>query len=219
MRSPSTPGIEQSATYLLGDLAMSKRTFDMVASALGLLLLSPVFLMLALLIKLTSPGPVIFRQERMGRGFRPFLIYKFRTMVQDAPRLGGPVTFGEDPRITPVGQWLRKTKLDEFPQLTNVLKGEMSFVGPRPEVRKYVMRFRRDYENILQVRPGITDLASLKYHNEAAILGRASDPEEEYVRQVLPDKIRLAQEYLRRSSFFFDLGLILKTILTAFTLR
>jgi len=133
---------------------MTKRTFDVTVALLGLLLLSPVLIVAALLIKLDSRGPVFFRQERIGRGFRPFLIYKFRTMVQDAPRKGGPITFGEDSRITRVGRFLRKTKIDEIPQLINVLKGEMSFVGPRPEVRKYVELFRRDYEEILKIRPG-----------------------------------------------------------------
>ena len=190
---------------------MIKRAFDIAAAFIGLLLLSPLFILLGLLVWLDSPGPIFFRQERMGKGFRPFLIYKFRTMVQDAPHKGGPITFGKDPRITRVGNFLRKTKIDELPQLINVLKGQMTFVGPRPEVGKYVELFRQDYEEILKVRPGITDLASLKYRDEATILGRSKNPEEEYLNHVLPDKIDLAKEYIRRSSFFFDLSLILKT--------
>src|SRR3972149_8115601 len=138
-------------------------------------------------------------------------------MVQDAPRKGGPITFGNDPRVTRVGNVLRKTKIDELPQLINVLKGEMTFVGPRPEVPKYVLLFRQDYEEILKVRPGITDLASLKYRDEATILGRSENPEEEYIGRVLPDKIKLAKEYIRRSSFLFDLSLILKTPLKLFS--
>jgi len=130
-----------------------KRTFDIVVSVLGLVLLSPLGAVVALLIKWDSRGPVFFRQERVGRGFRPFFIYKFRTMVEDAPRRGGLITVGEDPRITRVGWYLRKTKIDELPQLINVLKGEMRFVGPRPEVRQYVELFRKDYEEILKVRP------------------------------------------------------------------
>jgi lipopolysaccharide/colanic/teichoic acid biosynthesis glycosyltransferase len=148
----------------------------------------------------------------MGKGFRPFRIYKFRTMVQDACRKGGPITFGADPRITRVGRVLRKTKIDELPQLINVLRGEMSFVGPRPEVRPYVERFREDYEEILQVLPGITDLASVKYRNEAEILGQYEDPEHAYVTHILPGKIKLAKEYVRRSSLCLDIMVILTTL-------
>ena len=129
---------------------------------------------------------------------------------------GGPITFGADPRITRLGRVLRKTKIDELPQLINVLRGEMSFVGPRPEVRPYVERFREDYEEILKVLPGITDLASVKYRDEAKVLGRFEDPEAAYVRHILPEKIKLAKEYVRRSSLFFDVTLILKTLLKLF---
>ena len=180
----------------------------------GLLCLWPVFAVVAILIKLDSRGPVFFKQDRMGRAFRPFLIYKFRTMVRDAPNKGGPITFGEDPRITGIGRFLRKIKIDELPQLINVLKGEMSIVGPRPEVRRYVEALREDYQEILTVRPGITDLASLKYRNEAAILGSSDDPEQMYLRYILPEKINLGKEYVRRSSLIFDLTLIFKTLAT-----
>jgi lipopolysaccharide/colanic/teichoic acid biosynthesis glycosyltransferase len=196
-----------------------KRVFDIGVAGVGLILLAPLFLLLALLIKIDSPGPVFFRQERIGRGLRPFFIYKFRTMVADAPRRGGPITVGADPRITRVGRILRATKLDELPQLLNVLKGEMSLVGPRPEVRRYVELFRQDYEEILSVRPGITDLASLRYRYEAELLAAATDPEEEYVSRVLPEKIRLAKEYTRRSSLLFDVTLIWKTLLRLFHRR
>lgn len=192
---------------------MLKRTFDIVMAVLGLVLLSPLLAAVALGIKLTSPGPVLFRQRRIGKRFRPFWICKFRTMVQDAPGRGGPITFGADPRITRVGHLLRKTKVDELPQLLNVLKGEMSFVGPRPEVPRYVEMFREDYEAILQVRPGITDLASIQYREEAALLGRAENPELEYVTRVLPEKIRLAKDYVAQSSLWFDLTIILRTVL------
>jgi lipopolysaccharide/colanic/teichoic acid biosynthesis glycosyltransferase len=191
---------------------MMKRTFDILVSAAGLVLLSPVLLVVALLIKADSAGPVFFLQERMGRRFRPFHIYKFRTMVPDAPRLGKLITIGEDPRITRVGRILRLTKIDELPQLLNVLKGDMSLVGPRPEVRHYVELFRPDYEEILQVPPGITDLASVHYRHESEILGRAENPEEQYIKEILPEKIRLAKEYLRQSSFCFDAGLIVQTL-------
>lgn len=187
-----------------------KRAFDVILSLAGLILLGPFLAIVALLIKCDSKGPVFFKQERIGKGFRPFWIYKFRTMRQAA---GGPrLTVGQDSRITRIGWFLRKTKLDELPQLINVLKGEMSLVGPRPEVREYVELFRTDYEKILKVRPGVTDMASLKYEDEATVLGQFKDPEEEYVKRILPDKIRLAEEYVSRASFFFDLGLILKTV-------
>jgi lipopolysaccharide/colanic/teichoic acid biosynthesis glycosyltransferase len=186
---------------------------------MGLFFLSPFLLLAAVLIKLDSQGPVFFKQERIGRRFRPFYIYKFRTMVDDAARLGNAITAGNDPRITRVGWFLRKTKIDELPQLINVLKGEMTFVGPRPEVRQFVELFRQDYEEILQMRPGITDLASLKYRDEAAVLGQSENPEEEYLRSVLPEKIKLGKEYIRRSSFFFDLTLIFKTLLRLFEYR
>ena len=190
-----------------------KRTLDALVSALGLLLVSPVLVIVAGLVKFTSPGPVFFRQQRIGRGFRPFCIYKFRTMVADAPARGRAITVGDDPRITRVGRILRKTKLDELPQLINVLLGDMSLVGPRPEVRQYVEMFREDYADILQVRPGITDLASLQYRDEAAILARAENPEEEYVRKILPEKIRLAKQYVRSHSPVTDLRLIWQTVL------
>jgi len=189
-----------------------KRTFDIGVSFVGLILLSPLMLLAALAIKLDSPGPIMFRQKRIGKGFRPFLIYKFRTMVQGASDRRRSLTVGDDPRITSSGRFLRRTKIDEIPQLINVLKGDMSFVGPRPEVPEFVELFREDYEEILTVRPGITDLASVKYRDEAAVLGHCNNPQEEYLRHVLPDKINLNKEYIRRSSFFFDLTLILKTV-------
>ena len=190
---------------------MMKRVFDVLVAVGGLLLLTPVFLLVALLIKLDSPGPVLFTQERMGRRFQPFRIYKFRTMVPEAPRLGGTITAGADPRITRIGRILRLTKIDELPQLLNVLRGDMSVVGPRPEVRQYVELFRSDYEEILQVSPGITDLASVQYRHEAELLGQAENPEDRYVKEILPEKIKLAKEYLHQSSFFFDIVVLLKT--------
>jgi lipopolysaccharide/colanic/teichoic acid biosynthesis glycosyltransferase len=137
-------------------------------------------------------------------------------MLQEPFGSGRLITIGDDPRITRAGRWLRKTKIDELPQLINVLKGDMSFVGPRPEVPKYVQVFHRDYEDILRVRPGITDLASLKYRDEASLLGNAENPEEEYLTHVLPDKIKLAKDYVQRSSLLFDVGLILKTMFKVF---
>jgi lipopolysaccharide/colanic/teichoic acid biosynthesis glycosyltransferase len=186
----------------------AKRALDVAAATLGLLLLSPLLIAVAVLIKLTSRGPALFCQERIGRRFRPFRVWKFRTMVQDAPMRGGPLTVGDDPRITRLGRLLRSTKIDELPQLVNVLKGEMSLVGPRPEARRYVEQFRADYEEILQVRPGITDLASIQYRHEADLLGQGRDGERTYIESVLPEKIRLAKEYIRRASFWFDVKLL-----------
>ncbi len=188
-----------------------KRGVDILVAATGLICCVPLMLLIAVLVRVGSRGPVFFRQERVGAGFRPFFILKFRSMVPDAPQRGGPITFGRDPRITRVGHFLRQTKLDELPQLINVLRGEMSLVGPRPEVPRYVEMFRQDYEEILRVRPGITDLASIQFRDEAAILGRAEDPEQEYIQHVLPEKIRLAKQYVRQSSFLFDLVLVFKT--------
>jgi len=195
---------------------MMKRTFDVIVSGSGLLVLLPLLPVVALLIKLDSEGPVFFLQKRIGRRFRPFWIYKFRTMVHNAPSLGALLTCGEDPRITRVGRLLRRTKIDELPQLLNVLMGEMSLVGPRPEVQRYAEMFRQDFEEVLTVRPGITDPASLKYCNETTLLGSAVDPEAEYIRHVLPDKIKLAKEYIHHSSLRTDLFLILMSVVKMF---
>jgi len=189
-----------------------KRLIDLLIAVPAMVVLSPLFLMVACVVKASSPGPVFFRQERVGRGFRAFLIYKFRTMVADAPRLGAAITCGDDPRITAVGRWLRKTKLDELPQLINVLKGDMSLVGPRPEVPRYVAMFRADYEEILKVRPGITDPASILYRDESAVLGQAGDPEQEYVRRILPEKIAMAKRYVREQSLATDAAVIFRTL-------
>ena len=190
-----------------------KRALDIMAALFGLIMLAPLFVVVAILITTDSPGPVFFRQERIGRGFRPFWIYKFRTMVKDAPDRGGALTASGDPRVTRIGKILRQTKIDELPQLINILRGDMSLVGPRPEVCQYVELFRKNYETILAVRPGITDPASLKYRDESAILARSENPEQEYIRRVLPDKLKLGEEYVRQSSLVLDLVVIFKTIL------
>jgi lipopolysaccharide/colanic/teichoic acid biosynthesis glycosyltransferase len=198
---------------------LTKRAFDILVSVAGLIVLLPLLLLVATAIKLDSSGPVFFRQWRVGRKFRRFGIYKFRTMIDDAFDRGLPITVGRDSRITRVGKILRKTKIDELPQLLNVLKGDMSLVGPRPEVPRYVELFRPDYEHILKVRPGLTDLASLKYSDEASILGQSANPERDYVARLLPDKIRLANEYIQRSSLWFDAKLIVETIIKLFGSR
>jgi lipopolysaccharide/colanic/teichoic acid biosynthesis glycosyltransferase len=187
-----------------------KRSFDIAASLTGLVAALPLFAVIGALIKLDSPGPVLFRQVRIGRHFRPFVIYKFRTMTGNQ---GPAITAGNDGRITRLGRLLRKGKLDELPQLFNVLVGEMSLVGPRPEVPRYVALFETDYQQILSVRPGLTDFASLKYRDEAALLAGVADPEHEYITRILPDKIRLAREYTESTCIKLDLHLILKTVL------
>jgi lipopolysaccharide/colanic/teichoic acid biosynthesis glycosyltransferase len=191
-----------------------KRLFDIVLSVVGIVLLSVPLLVVSVCILLTDWGPVFFRQVRVGRGGREFRILKFRTMVVNAERLGAQITVGHDPRITRIGRFLRKTKLDELPQLLNVLGGSMSFVGPRPEVPKYVALYTDEQRKVLSVRPGITDLASIKYHRESEILAAAGkDWEKAYLEQVMPDKLRLNLEYLARRSLWLDLRLILKTLL------
>jgi lipopolysaccharide/colanic/teichoic acid biosynthesis glycosyltransferase len=192
---------------------MLKRLFDVVLSGLGLVLLAPLLLGIALWVKLDSRGPVLFRQQRVGRFGRPFMIHKFRTMAIDAPARGPQITIGADPRITRAGQFLRRTKLDELPQLWDVLRGAMSLVGPRPEVPKYVALYPDGIrELLLSVRPGITDLASLQYRDESSVLAAAADPECAYVEQVLPAKLALSARYVREATLIGDLRLILATL-------
>lgn len=192
---------------------MAKRLFDILLSALGLLLLSPLLLAIALWVKLDSPGPALFRQQRIGRHGKPFAIHKFRTMRVDAPAQGPQITIGADPRITRSGAILRRYKLDELPQLWDVLRGAMSLVGPRPEVARYVALYPDDLRQlVLSVRPGITDLASIEYRDEGAVLARSSDPERSYVEEVMPAKLALAAQYVRTQSLAGDLRLILRTI-------
>ena len=192
---------------------MAKRLFDLVVALLALLLLSPLLAAVALAIKLDSPGPVFFRQRRVGRHGREFLIHKFRTMVVDAPQRGLALTVGADPRITRIGQRLRATRLDELPQLLDVLAGHMSLVGPRPEVPHYVARYPVELrDRVLAVRPGITDPASLAGLDEAATLAAAADPEREYIETVMPRKLRLAADYAERASLRTDLVVLLRTV-------
>lgn len=189
---------------------LGKRAFDLAASAVGLLAMAPLLAGCAVAVKLSTPGPALFRHRRVGLGGRPIDVLKFRTMTHGAH--GPQVTTGRDARVTAVGRVLRRYKLDELPQLINVIRGDMSLVGPRPEVARYVERFRADYEDILAVRPGITDFAAIEYRDEEAILARASDPERAYIEEVLPSKIRLYRRYLAEQSFMTDLRLILRTL-------
>ncbi|MCV2359824.1 sugar transferase [Paucibacter sp. TC2R-5] len=191
----------------------AKRLVDVLLSALGLVLLAPLLLAIALWIKLDSPGPVLFRQARVGRRGRLFSIHKFRTMRPDAPSLGPQITIGADPRVTRAGQVLRRSKLDELPQLWDVFRGAMSLVGPRPEVPRYVALYPVDIaELVLSVRPGITDLASIEYRDESRLLAEAADPEACYVEQVMPAKLALAARYVQTRSFSGDLTLLLRTV-------
>ncbi len=189
-----------------------KRTFDLAAAALGLVLLAPVFLALMLWIRLDAPGPVFFRQERVGKGGRPFRIHKFRTMVVDAEALGRQITAGADPRITRSGHLLRKYKLDELPQLIDVLLGDMSLVGPRPEVPRYVALYTEEQRRVLDLVPGVTDLASLRFHNESELLAAAHDPERMYIERIMPEKIRLNLAYADNANLLTDIDLILHTL-------
>ena len=188
-----------------------KITFDIVASFVGLIVLSPVLAVLAIAIKLDSRGPIFYRGERVGFRGKRFRIFKFRTMVVGADRIGGPSTAAGDPRVTRVGRFLRSVKLDEFPQLINVLKREMSIVGPRPEVPYYVAMFTEEEKAILEVRPGITDWASIWNSDEAALLAGSPDPEKKYIEEVRPHKIRLQLEYVRNHSFATDLRILWET--------
>jgi lipopolysaccharide/colanic/teichoic acid biosynthesis glycosyltransferase len=191
---------------------MSKRLFDVVAAGCGLIVLAPALLAIALWIRLDSPGPAMFRQRRVGRHGRPFDIYKFRTMVIH-PDHGRQLTVGRDPRITRAGRVLRRTKLDELPQLLNVLAGTMSLVGPRPEVPRYVDCYPPAVrQTVLSVAPGITDLAAIRYKDENDILGHALDPEQAYIETILPVKLEYYQRYVRDRSFWLDLRILVRTL-------
>ena len=198
---------------------MTKRVVDTLGAFCGLVVCAPLFAVVALLIKIDSRGPVLFKQIRVGRSFQQFCLYKFRTMVQGVSGEGEALTLEDDPRITRIGGVLRKFKLDELPQLFNVLKGDMSLVGPHPEVPYYVEKFREDYQDVLRVRPGLTDLASLKYIDEQVLLGKAAKPEDEYTNKILPEKIRLAKLYIEHASLVFDLAVIFQTLLQLLGLR
>lgn len=190
----------------------TKRLFDLVCSSAGLLLLSPLLIFAAMLIKLGDRGPVFFRQERIGYRGRSFDIWKFRTMVPDSCEKGGTLTLGNDGRITRVGRYLRMWKLDELPQLINVFKGEMSLVGPRPEVPLYVDCYNEWQKKVLELVPGITDPASIKYRHESEILSLAEDPERTYRQEIMPDKIAINLKYAEKSNLAKDLRLIIVTI-------
>ncbi len=191
---------------------MLKRTFDLHFALVMLVLLSPLLLVFALAVALTSPGGALFRQRRVGQGGREFKLLKFRSMRPGSEILGQLTIGGRDPRITTVGYFLRKTKLDELPQLWNVLVGDMSVVGPRPEVPRYVALYTAEQRAVLNLRPGITGMASLDYIDENELLARASDPEQAYINEVMPAKLALDLRYVREQSFLLDLRIILATV-------
>ena len=190
-----------------------KRSLDIVFSLIGLLILLPFLPFIAILIKRDSKGPVFFLQERVGKDFKSFKICKFRTMESDADKKGARITAVGDGRVTKIGRTLRKFKIDELPQLFNVLKGDMSFVGPRPEVTEYVQLFEKEYRKLLSIRPGITDPASLHYSDEASVLGNSSTYEDTYITKVLPEKIRLSSQYVDSHALRTDLKLIVMTLI------
>lgn len=192
---------------------MIKRSFDALFSAIGLVLLGPLFALVAWYIQRKNGGPVFYRGTRVGKQGKCFRILKFRTMVANAEKIGGCSTSDDDERITKIGKRLRKYKLDELPQLINVLKGEMSLVGPRPEVKYYVDMFTEEEKAILSVRPGITDWASLWNNDEGAILAGSPDPERTYMEEIRPEKIRLQLKYVRERSFWIDLKIIFQTLI------
>ena len=205
----------KSGFYILS----GKRLFDVGMATIGLAVLSPLFLLVTVAIKLSSRGPIFYRQERVGKNGQSFLIMKFRTMVRDADKVGPGVTAQGDPRVTKLGSWLRLFKIDELPQLWNVLKGDMSFVGPRPEIPHYVAIYTESQRRVLTVRPGITDTATLAYRREEDLIARHPNPEKYYRDVVLPHKLELNMQYIYRISFGYDLFLIFRTIQSIFGLR
>lgn len=194
-----------------------KRLFDIVASGCGLIVLSPIFLILAIWIKLDSKGSVFYRQFRVGRNNKDFMLFKFRSMRVGSDKKGLITIGGRDPRVTSSGYFIRKYKLDELPQLINVFIGDMSLVGPRPEVRKYVDIYTIEQLNVLNVRPGITDLASIRYRNENELLEKADNPEQYYTDVIMQDKLSINLEYVAKHSLWFDIKLIFKTFWTIFS--
>jgi len=200
---------------------MAKRLFDLFFSSIGLLILSPFFLIFAILIKLESKGPVFYRGIRIGKYGKPFRIYKLRSMVQNAEKIGANSTSSDDPRLTKTGKFIRKFKLDESSQLINVFIGDMSFVGPRPEVPKFINKYTEKERKILTLQPGITDWSSIKFHNEPEIIAssRIKDADEAYEKLIRPDKIKLQLKYLKEHNMWLDLKIIFSTILTLISTR
>ncbi len=196
-----------------------KRAFDIFISAVTLVVLSPIFLIIALAILITMGWPIFFRQTRIGKDSKAFKIIKFRTMIKRADKQGLPITTGQDPRVTPSGRILRKTKLDELPQFLNVFWGQMSLVGPRPEVPRYVRMYSRKQMRVLSVKPGLTDPAAIAYRDEETILAGYDDPEKAYIEHIMPDKLKLNLSYIEKASFTGDLALLFRTFTKLFDRR
>lgn len=190
-----------------------KRLFDIIVSFIGLIILSPLFIIIIFLLYITSKGPVFYKQVRVGRYNKDFRIFKFRTMHVNADQLGLLTVGGKDPRVTTLGYYLRNYKLDELPQLLNVLFGDMSFVGPRPEVRNYVELYNPEQLKVLNVRPGITDMASIEFSNESEILALQDNPNDYYIRVIMPKKLQINLDYLKERNLLKDIGVIFKTFL------
>lgn len=189
-----------------------KRWFDFSAAILGIIVLSPILFLLSIIVKVSSKGPVFFKQERIGKNFVPFKMIKFRSMIVNETKNHQLVTSSGDPRITSVGKFLRRYKLDELPQLLNVITGDMSLVGPRPEVMRYIQHYKKEYEFILSIKPGITDNAAIAFRNEQEILSQYKDSETAYIEKIMPKKMALYKKYIQKQTFLNDIGLIFKTI-------
>lgn len=198
---------------------MIKRSFDLMVSSSTLIIMLPLMMLISILVKLDSKGPILYKGVRVGRYGKFFKMLKFRTMIVNAEKLGGPSSADDDPRITKVGHLIRKYKVDELPQLINILKGEMSFVGPRPEVPVEVETYTEEEKRILLVKPGITDWASLKYHNEGEILKGSPDPHKTYREKIKPGKMRLALKYVDEKSFLTDIKILFTTFFTLIKTR
>ncbi|MFN5712003.1 MAG: sugar transferase [Bacteroidota bacterium] len=192
-------------------MLVAKRIFDCLFSSIGLIIISPIFMLLSLLIALDSQGGIFYKQVRIGKNMRPFKLFKFRTMYANSDKKGLLTVGDNDNRITRVGYYLRKYKLDELPQLINVLIGEMSFVGPRPEVEKYVKLYNNEQQKVLSVKPGITDWASIRYVNESELLARSSEPEKTYINEIMPAKLAINLEYVKQNNLLIDIKIILHT--------
>ncbi|MFQ3549189.1 MAG: sugar transferase [Armatimonadota bacterium] len=194
-------------------MTLAKRLFDLFWSILGLIIIFPLLIIVSILIKIDDKGPIFFRQERVGYKGKPFKMWKFRTMVVNAEKKGLQLTIGKDPRITRVGNLLRKSKIDELPQLFNVIAGEMSLVGPRPEVPYYVAMYDDNQRKVLDIMPGITDPSSIEYRDESELLSKSDDSERTYIEEIMPEKIRLNLEYAQKANVFRDFVVIVKTLL------
>lgn len=203
-------------TLMKADRFLAKDLFDAIFGLAGFIILLPALAVIAAAIRLTSPGPALFHQERVGRNGIPFDILKFRTMVARAEEQGLKITVGRDPRVTPLGEFLRRFKLDELPQILNILKGEMSFVGPRPEVPQYVALYTPAQRRVLSIKPGVTDLASIKFRRESELLGQSADPEKTYIEEIMPQKLAINLEYVDKASLSYDLRLIWMTLREVF---